>query len=114
MLKIYIAGKITGEPIAECKQKFLNAENLLRELSAAPVNPFKLGLNDTWTFEQCKPFNFKAIAQCNALFMLADYTASPGALAELDEAKRLRLTVYYEQQGDYDRILEDVNIEIPR
>lgn len=111
-MKIYIAGKITGEPLPECKAKFAAAEARLRQLGAAPVNPFKLGLNDTWTFEQCRPFNFKAISHCSAMFMLSDYVNSPGALAEIDEAQRRGLTIFYEDHDDWSQVESYVKIEI--
>jgi hypothetical protein len=112
MLKIYIAGKITGEPLAECRSKFEKAEQQLRRIGAAPVNPFKLGIPTHFTFEESKPFNFKALRHCTAMFMLNDYTSSPGAMAELDEAQRLKLDIYYEHHNDYGIIEDDISVAI--
>ena len=97
---IYIAGKITGEPLEACKAKFELIQRTLLAFNYQAINPFKLGCQDHWTFEQTKPYNFKALRQCNAIFMLEDYEDSPGALEELTEAKRLNLEVFYETAND--------------
>ena len=106
-MKVYIAGKITDLPLILCKQKFDDIEIQLRNLGLEPINPFKLGCKDHWTFQQCKPFNFKAIRKCHVIFMLDNYEDSPGAMAELEEAKRLNMPVYYQTAGDLRLLIED-------
>ena len=108
-MKIYIAGKITNTELTACKEKFAFMEEVLRSLGVIPVNPFKLGCQDHWSFEQCKPFNFKAIRQCDAIFMLNDYQDSPGSLQELQEAKRLKLELYYQYADDINTIKDQQN-----
>ncbi len=110
-MKIYIAGKITGEPVEACKQKFEKISDALKQVHVIPINPFKLGCKDHWTFDQCKPFNFKSIRQCDAIFMLEDYQDSPGAIQELAEAKKLNIPVYYQSANDYFLIVEDFKLE---
>lgn len=105
-MKIYIAGKITGEKLIKCKNKFAQVETKLRQIGVAPVNPFKLGCQDTWTFKQCRPYNFKALRHCGGIFMLNDYKNSPGAQAELTEALRLQLDVFYEKDNDFEHIAQ--------
>lgn len=112
-MKIYIAGKITNEPLEACKAKFAAAENKLRALGAAPVNPFKLGCGDTWTFEQCRPYNFKAIRHCHAIFILSDWETSEGTQAEIREAARLQLNFYWEGTKDvYDDIEDEIKVDM--
>ena len=106
-MTVYIAGKITGQQIDFCKNKFLTVESLFREHGLKPINPFKLGCPDSWTFKQCKPFNFKAIRQCSAIFMLADYIDSPGSLDELAYAKKIHIPIYYQSANDFYQLLED-------
>lgn len=108
-MKIYIAGKITNTELNSCKLKFALTEHELKSMGLNPVNPFKLGCNENWTFQQCKPFNFKAIRQCEAIFMLNDYQDSPGSLEELKEAKRLKLEVYYQSADDINVIRQSVS-----
>lgn len=109
-IKIYIAGKITGEPLQPCMDKFAHAENLIRALGAAPVNPFKLGIPHHFTFEESKPYNFKALSFCTAIFMLSDYVKSPGAMEELYEAQRLGLDIFYEDQEGYEALEDAIRI----
>lgn len=99
-MKIYIAGKITGEPLEQCKQKFANAEELLKQTGANPVNPFKLGIPSHFTFEESKPHNFKALEHCQAIFMLTDWKDSPGAREELQEASTTKKILLFEEAGD--------------
>lgn len=103
-MKIYIAGKITGEPMAECRLKFKKAAEYLSILGAEVINPFDLGLPEHYTFEQCKSTCFNALASADAIFMLNDWKKSPGARVELHEAMRLKLDVYFETAGDYNMI----------
>ncbi len=109
-MKIYIAGKITGEPLSPCMEKFQQAETLLRDTGAVPVNPFKLGIPHHFSFAESKPFNFKALRHCSAIFMLADYANSPGAMAELDEAKRLGIEIYFEHIDGYETLADHIRI----
>jgi len=109
-MKIYIAGKITGEPLEQCKAKFAEAENRLRNAGANPVNPFKLGIPDHFTREQALPYCFKALRYCSAIFILNDSINSLGSKHEIEEAKLLQLDVFYEVTNDYDRISDLVKI----
>lgn len=99
-MKIYIAGKITGEPLEACKQKFDVAEKLLQQTGANPVNPFKLGIPSHFTFEESKPHNFKALRHCQAIYMLPCWKNSPGAKEELNEAMRLKMNILFEEASD--------------
>lgn len=104
-MKIYIAGKITGEPLEACQEKFAEAEYRLTQMGLAPVNPFKLGIPHHFSFTESKPYNFKALRHCSAIFMMKDWRKSPGAKVELQEAMRLKLHLYFEEAGDY-QVLE--------
>lgn len=109
-MKIYIAGKITGEPINECKTKFAAAEQELVEAGANPVNPFSLGCPDNWTFEQCKTTCFDAIHECEGIYMLPDWKKSPGARVELHQAMKLKLHVFMAQNRDIKHITDLVKV----
>ncbi len=100
-MKIYIAGKVTGEPTDKCQAKFKQAEERLSQLGATPINPLKLGIPHHLTFEESKQHNFKALRQCQAIFMLNDWRTSDGAPQELKEAMKLKKEVFFEEAGDY-------------
>lgn len=42
MPRVYIAGKVTGEPPKECREKFIKAEFLLKKRGFRVVNPTRL------------------------------------------------------------------------
>lgn len=106
-MKVYIAGKITGTSLQLTKDIFLKIEETFRLYGIVPVNPFKLGIPDHWTFEQAKPYCFKAIRNCAGIFMLHDYEDSPGSLEELAYAKKLNLNIYYASALDIFQAIED-------
>lgn len=113
IMKIYIAGKITGLPTEECQKKFALAEERLKELGANPVNPFKLGIPHHFTFQESKPHNFKALLHCQGIFMLTCWKDSPGAKEELAEAIRLKQVIFFEESGDYDTVASVVAEQTP-
>lgn len=109
-MKIYIAGKITGEPIELCKQKFADAAEALFDAGANPTSPFDLGLPEKWTFDQCKETCFNAIDNCTAIYMLSDWRNSPGARVELHYAMQQKLDVFMETEKDIIRIADLVKV----
>lgn len=111
-MKIYIAGKITGLPLEECKQKFAAAEARLREIGANPVNPFKLGIPETASSLEALPHCAKAIRHCKAMFMLSDWELSFGARAEHRMAQQWKLDIFYEDRNDIDYIADLVKVSI--
>ena len=78
---VYIAGKITG--LLDYKSKFEIAEKMLQKSGHIVINPSILpaGLNDYLGI--C----FAMIDECDAVYLLVDYTDSPGAMLERDYAK---------------------------
>ncbi len=111
-ITIYISGKITGEPPAACRAKFEAAEYNIRNLGATPINPLKLGIPENATYPEAKPRCFEEIGKAEAMFMLEDYTNSPGATDELDEAQRLGLEIFYENLGGYEQVEDAITLGI--
>ena len=107
-MKIYIAGKITGEPLEACKAKFAEAESKLREKGAIPINPFKLGIPDAAPLKDAIPHCLKALRQCNAIMVLQDWRQSPVALVEHNHAVKWKMAVYYEEIDGYETIGDEI------
>lgn len=86
---VYIAGKING--YADFKEKFRDAETLLKKLGFAVLNPAELphGLE----YEQYMDICFAMLDQADIIFLLDNYEDSPGALRELEKAKDLGLKI---------------------
>lgn len=104
MTKIYIAGKITGEPISECLWKFYKARSEVRRMeiftsaeNATTIEPLELpgivfGINHNDAMSIC----FNALKGCDAIYMLSDWEDSPGAKLEHSQAKDWGLQILYQ------------------
>jgi hypothetical protein len=97
MKKIYIAGKVTGLPIAECTMKFGTAQVAIEKLGHQAVNPLVV-VNDwkcPWDLAMRKCVT--ALMECDMILMLENASDSPGARIEWDLARKLNITVVYEK-----------------
>lgn len=94
--KIYIAGKVTGLPIAECTMNFGLAQVAIEKLGHEAVNPLTV-VNDwkcPWPLAMRKCI--AALMTCDLVLMLDNSTDSPGARLEFDLAIKLDIPVVYE------------------
>ncbi|MDO6808109.1 DUF4406 domain-containing protein [Zobellia galactanivorans] len=98
-MRIYIAGKVSGEDIAQCTMKFGNAYQLIRLHGADAVNPLAV-VNDwhiTWQMAMKKCI--KALMECDAVYALPCWKDSKGAQIELDLAQKLGIKIYYTRKS---------------
>lgn len=102
MKKIYIAGKITGEPIRKCIAKFNNAEiDLYHKYRASNKRVFiplhlpgiHFGIPHAEAIKIC----LEALKECTDIYMLKDWKDSPGARIEHEWAKNNGLKIIYEE-----------------
>jgi hypothetical protein len=96
MKKIYIAGKVTGLPIAECTQYFKLAQIAIEKLGHEAVNPLEV-VNDwfcPWDLAMKKCI--AALMQCDGVLALPNCKQSEGANIELQLAHKLRIPIFYE------------------
>lgn len=100
MPKIYIAGKVTGEPLKECKEKFLKAEFLLKRKGNSVVNPMRLcSVDSNW--KAAMKICIKNLIDCDEIYMLTDWKKSKGARIEHFIAIVIGLKIFYESKGVY-------------
>lgn len=85
-MKVYISGKITGLPLSEAEERFKDAEELISALNLTPVNPLKNGLPRHSSWEEHMAKDIELLKQCEAIFMLDNWTDSRGAKIEYDFA----------------------------
>lgn len=113
IMRIYISGKIGEEVISEAtRQKFAKAEQTLKAKSFETFNPTTSGLGK-YAELRAKIANYKTsfyqeillcdlaqLAKCDAIYMLADWTKSPGANVELDFAVATGKQRFWEIEED--------------
>jgi len=78
-MKIYIAGKITGDP--NYKEKFAKAAEIIRAEGNIPINP--ANNHEGLTPKAYMRISFDLIDDSDAVRFLPDYRDSPGAMIEL-------------------------------
>ena len=95
-MKIYIAGKITGDDRADVLQKFFNAENELKKQGHSVFVPCVLPDYPDVPHEDYMHICYAMIDICDAVFMLADWQQSPGARQELEYARDWKKEIIYQ------------------
>lgn len=101
-LRVYIAGKITGEDPVKCMQKFEAAEAKLRRLGVQTIiNPKKLGIPDSWTWKESEEICKKVLREnANAIYLLNDWISSEGAMEEYHYARCHAYRIFTEDDSD--------------
>ncbi|HNQ31834.1 MAG TPA: DUF4406 domain-containing protein [Candidatus Woesebacteria bacterium] len=90
-MKIFISGKITGEPVEACVNKFAEAELSMycRTEVDDVVNPLNLqGIHFGISHEEAMRLCISALDDCDAICMLPDWTKSRDASMEFEHATR--------------------------
>lgn len=82
--RIYICGKVTGEPIEACINKFGQAQKILESQDFEAVNPLMIVLNGfqtTWT--AAMKICIAELVKCDSVDVLEDWQKSDGAICEV-------------------------------
>lgn len=106
-MRVYISGKIGEEVLSEAtREKFAKAEEYLKGWDFEVFNPTTSGLgaraeelakeNGTDFYTEIMNLDLAELALCDAIYMLTDWTDSPGAKREYAEASKLGLAIWYE------------------
>lgn len=107
-MKIYIAGAITGDP--DYKQKFKSAEKDLRLRGHDVVSPI---YHSGPTYKDYLIQGLAALSGCDAIYLLPDYTISPGAQLELRLATLLGIKILHESPQAADPVNHPQHYNIP-
>lgn len=95
-MKIYIAGKISGEPRIKMQMKFLDAAEILIDQGHEPFVPSILPEYDDVSHDDYLHICFAMIDVCDAVYMLSDWQQSKGARKELQYAADTRKEIVYQ------------------
>lgn len=92
--KIYIAGKVTGEPKHLTALKFAMAKKEIEALGFEAINPIEVvgDWNATWDVAMRKCI--LALMGCEAIVLLPDWVDSKGAKLENEIAKSFDMPIF--------------------
>jgi len=90
----YIAGKITGLPKGDVKDKFNMMASQLTGLGYHVVKPVAV-YDDSQTWDDAVRSDIKKMLECDEVHLLPDWQESRGAQLERDIALRLGMQVVY-------------------
>lgn len=96
-IKIYISGKVSGIE-NEAAGLFEKAEKELQARGFETVNPMALPHQHDKSWHSYMKEDVKALCDCDAIYMLSNWTDSKGAILENTIAMYLGLNVLYEAQ----------------
>lgn len=96
-MKVYISGKITGLEENEAIDLFSKAEEALMEKGHETINPFTINHEShDKSWHGYMRADVKALCDCEAIYMLSNWTDSKGAIIEHTIAMHLGIKVYYQ------------------
>lgn len=90
-MKIYIAGKITGNP--NYKLQFEEAEKDLKKEGHAVINPVK---NLGFEYKEYIDMGLCELMHCEAIYLLKGWPESAGANLEYTYAKTIGIKILYQ------------------
>jgi hypothetical protein len=96
MRTAYVAGKMSGLPIDNVKEKFNYVANKLIQKGYHVINPLKMAdHNDQKSWDESVRLEIKKMLECDEVHLLPDWQESRGAMLERDIALRLGMEVVY-------------------
>ena len=98
-MKIYIAGKITGETESDIQNKFFAAKTDLIRQGHKTMSPAVLTANQDFEHEDYMHICYAMIDVCDAVYMLFDWQKSKGARMELQYAADHQKEIMYEDES---------------
>ena len=88
--KVYISGKISGEPREAVWLKFREAEKTILRRGDTPVSPLDNGLPPDAPWQQHMRADITLLLTCDEVLALPDWRYSPGATIEIRLAENLQ------------------------
>ena len=94
--KIYIAGKVSGEKLAQCSMKFGTAQKFLEDKGYEVVNPLEVVNDWHMPWDQAMELCIEVLATCDIIYMLSDWKDSKGAQLEHEYAEFNNIQIQYQ------------------
>lgn len=96
-MKIYISGAISGIHIQVVTDRFKKAETEIAAKGHEPVNPLNNGLDKKDSWLNHMRADIKMLLDCDAIYMMAGWPDSRGAIIEKQLAENLGLKVIFQK-----------------
>lgn len=93
--RVYLSGKISGEPREAVWLKFRNAEREILRQGDTPVSPLDNGLPPDAPWQQHMRADITLLLTCDEVLALPDWRYSPGATIEIRLAENLQIPIRY-------------------
>lgn len=93
--KIYIAGKITGLPLAIAQEKFKEAQKHWESFGYKVINPMELTHEHDRSWNSYMKECIKNLMECDLIFTLENWENSKGALIEESIASKVGIERIY-------------------
>ncbi len=97
-MKIYIAGKVTGENESDVQNKFFSAKIPLIKQGHKVMSPAVLTTNAGFEHGEYIHICYAMIDVCDAIYMLSDWQKSKGARMELQYACDHQKEIMYQDE----------------
>lgn len=98
-MRVYIAGKITGEDLEICKEKFKSYSKLAKHKfpNAKIINPFEINKDiiPNGTYSEYFSNDMKEFVFCDVICFIPDWKESSGALVEYQIAEKMGLQIVF-------------------
>ena len=94
---IYISGPIQSIDRLDARNRFQNAENMLRDKDWNVINPIKIAKPENATWADCMVADIAKVFDADAIYMLRQWKQSTGARIELDVAIEIGLEIHFEE-----------------
>ena len=95
-MKIYISGQISNLPLAHAKSLFQLAEYEMQNQGYVTINPFELDHKPGSNWVDYMITDIKELFNCDGIYMINNWKASPGARIEHAIAIEMGKKVLYQ------------------
>lgn len=97
-MKVYISGKISDLPTDQVASKFEQAEQQVKACGHKPINPLSSGVHPLESWNTHIVADIAMLLECDAIYLLKDWSDSKGARIEANIAKECGLEIMYQPE----------------
>ena len=103
-MKIYIAGKVTGENKEDCKGKFAQIQTTLEARGFEAINPLEVVGDWQTPWAIAMRLCLAKLLEADAIVLLPDWWVSKGATIEMKLAMELKMPIFQSDFHDLEQL----------